>query len=97
MANKWMKMRLYLDRKGYLRYKSNRKLVHRDMAYKYIYQKNKEDYTLPFSKYVVHHKDGNKKNYHSSNLEIMTPAEHRKEHHIFNLSRIIDFIKLFFK
>lgn len=68
------------DHQGYLRYKDSNRLVHRAIAYKYIYKKNKEKYEFPFSKYQVHHKDGNKKNNHSDNLELKTIIEHEFQH-----------------
>lgn len=88
-------MDIFIDKKGYPRYRKNGKLVHRSMAYKYIYLKNMGKYPLPFRKYIVHHKDGNKRNYHSSNLEILTPTEHRTTHGIINVERFVDYIELF--
>ena len=70
-----------IDQKGYARKKpEHSNLIHRQNAYKYIYLLNRKDYPLPFSKYVVHHKDRNKRNNHSSNLQIMTHEEHDKIH-----------------
>jgi hypothetical protein len=70
----------YLDDKGYYRFKGSSKLVHRWVAYRYIY--NKHAYFYPFSAYVVHHKDGNKENNNVDNLKILAQSEHRKIHGI---------------
>jgi len=69
-----------IDRKGYPRDEDG-KLIHRKNAYK-KYKQNHRKYHLPFSKYQVHHKDGNKKNFNSHNLKILTPSEHRGVHGI---------------
>ena len=39
---------------------------------------------MPFSEYVVHHKDGNKKNNDIDNLEILEQKEHEEIHGINN-------------
>lgn len=71
------------DKNGYLRGKiEHTDLIHRQKAYRNIYLKNRDKYPLPFSKYVVHHKDFNKKNNKISNLKILTPEEHRRIHNI---------------
>jgi len=70
----------YTDSEGYLRYKSDRHLVHREVAHKEIYVPNKRDYNLPFSSYTVHHKNEHKKDNRKSNLEILTDSEHRSIH-----------------
>ncbi len=57
-------------------------LVHKQVAYREIYLKNKAKYPLPFSKYLVHHIDGDKQNNHVSNLQIVTREEHEKIHGI---------------
>ena len=54
----------------------------RQYAYKNIYLKNKEDYSLPFEKYIIHHKDRDKDNNRTSNLDIVTRDEHEQ---IYNL------------
>ena len=85
---------IYEDGGGYDRkISSHSNLVHRTIAYKEIYLKNKEKYKLPFSKYVVHHKDNNKKNNNVSNLQIMTQADH-EEHHGINKKSQEDHKKL---
>lgn len=69
------------DDRGYKRGKiSHSDLIHRQVAYNEIYLKNREDYPLPFEKYVVHHKDGNKQNNKVSNLKILTKEEHEATH-----------------
>lgn len=69
---------IHTDERGYPRGKDG-KLIHRKVAYK-DYKENKRKYSKPFSKYQVHHKDGNKSNFRSSNLEIVTEDEHQKIH-----------------
>ncbi|MCD4759357.1 HNH endonuclease [archaeon] len=68
--------------KGYIEQspKKHSELEHRQNAYHYIYLKNRDKYPLPFSQYVVHHKDGNKLNNHSRNLELFTKEEHAGIH-----------------
>ena len=73
----------YIDGEGYERGKVNHSdLIHRQVAYHEIYLKNREKYPLPFSKYVVHHKDKNKRNNRVSNLEILTEKQHNIIHGI---------------
>ena len=72
----------YLDDEGYSRYKYSDKLVHRQNAYKYIYLPNRSEYSLSFGKYQVHHIDGNKRNNHSDNLQIVTQDEHEQIHRV---------------
>lgn len=69
------------DKNGYPRGKINHSdLIHRQIAYSEIYLKNRDKYPLPFSKYQIHHKDGNKENFLPSNLQIVTEEEHRALH-----------------
>ncbi|MCG2717931.1 MAG: HNH endonuclease [Nanoarchaeota archaeon] len=70
----------YLDDKGYFRYTSTDRLIHRVIAYEYLYLQNPEDYPLGFCNYVIHHKDENKVNNFPSNLQILTREEHDKIH-----------------
>jgi hypothetical protein len=72
----------YIDVNGYVRYRDSKRLVHRDLAYKYIYKPNKEKYNLSFGDYIVHHKDGNKLNNKVSNLKIETQKDHEVGHGI---------------
>ena len=69
-----------IDRYVYIRDPNTKRLIHRDIAYKEIYIKNKAKYPLPFRMYVVHHKDGNKFNNSIKNLQIVTREEHSKIH-----------------
>lgn len=56
------------------------KLIHRQIAYEHIYLKNRKDYPLPFTKYVVHHRDRDKENNEVANLDIVTMKEHNLIH-----------------
>lgn len=67
-----------MDKRGYLRNGYGR-LVHRDIAYKQLYNyPNKHN--RRFREYDIHHIDRNKLNNHPSNLKILTREEHNKEH-----------------
>jgi hypothetical protein len=63
----------FYDKKGYPRWKSNKALVHRTVAAKKFGGK------LPKGA-VVHHKDGNKGNFRSSNVTVMTRSKHASLH-----------------
>jgi len=78
---------LYIDENGYYRYVYNQKLVHRDVAYKYIYKNNKHKYPLRFRNYQVHHKNRNKLDNDVENLQIVTREEHEKIHGITKINR----------
>lgn len=54
--------------------------IHRQVAYKEIYLKNRDKFTLPFSKYVVHHIDGERLNGSVKNLYICTKEQHNNIH-----------------
>jgi len=71
---------LYMDDRGYLRFKDSKKTIHRWIAYKYIYKPNKQKYILPFRKYQIHHKDGNKTNNNVDNLELYIDKQHQEIH-----------------
>ena len=70
------------DENGYLRYDSDNRLVHRDVAYKFIYKGGFKQglYNLRFSMYQIHHIDFDKKNNRIANLQILTEEEHEKIH-----------------
>ena len=74
-------MDTYTDEYGYRRFRDSDKLVHRWVAYKYLY--DPDHYSYPFSYYQIHHIDSNKMNNHMDNLEILTPDEHMLVHGIF--------------
>ncbi len=63
----------YYDEKGYPRWKNTKKLVHRTVA------ENKVGGKI-FKGMVVHHRDGNKKNFRKSNLVIMGRSNHSRLH-----------------
>ena len=70
----------YIDNNGYQRFTDSKRLFHRWIAEKEIFNKNKKKFTLPFEEYSVHHKDGNKLNNSSDNLEILTRSQHEQKH-----------------
>jgi len=70
----------FIDNLGYLRWKKDNKLCHREIAYNYIYKKNWQEYKMPFSKYEVHHKNKNKLDCKHENLEILDRENHRIRH-----------------
>jgi hypothetical protein len=87
----------YIDENGYIRKNKHSNLVHRKKAHKYIYLPNKDKYKLPFSKYVVHHKDRDIHNNKISNLELLTPEEHERIHKpeidIKNIEEALDYLE----
>lgn len=68
----------HVDNNGYLRWKSNNQLCHRDIAYNYVYKKG--SFSNQFSDYDVHHRDGNKFNNNLGNLNIIFREEHEIQH-----------------
>ena len=64
---------MFLDKKGYPRFKDSGKLVHRAVA------KNKVGGRI-FQGYDVHHIDGNKMNFRKSNLRLIEHSNHSKLH-----------------
>lgn len=71
------------DERGYLRGNPEHSdLISRQIAFEKIYQPNRNKYPLPFTKYVVHHKDRDKLNNSQRNLDIVTPKEHNKIHYL---------------
>ena len=65
----------YIDENGYYRYCDSDRLVHRYVAERYVVGRK----LRPGE--VVHHKNGNKLDNRSSNLEVMTEEEH-DDHHL---------------
>lgn len=65
--------KIYLDPKGYLRFKDSDILVHRYVASKHLGRR------LRFDE-VVHHRDGNKRNNRPDNLYVCTQTEHQAIH-----------------
>jgi hypothetical protein len=63
----------YIDKKGYPRWKNTGILVHRTVA------ANKVGGRI-FPGLIVHHIDGNKRNFRKTNLWIMTRSEHATLH-----------------
>tara|TARA_B100000029_G_C17320805_1_gene868010 strand:+ start:75 stop:488 length:414 start_codon:yes stop_codon:yes gene_type:complete len=63
-------MKTYTDKKGFIRYKSNNRFIHRIVA-KSLYKNSK----FKFSECLVYHLDLNKKNNKVSNLIIITPDD----------------------
>ncbi len=66
-------LRFYIDSKGYPRWKDSKNLVHRTVA------ANKVGGRI-FPGLVVHHIDGNKRNFRKSNLWIMSRGDHSRLH-----------------
>lgn len=77
--------RFFIDKKGYPRWRNSNVLVHRTVAAKKVGGSI-------FSNCVVHHKDGNKRNFHSNNLVVMSRSRHAGLH-----SRARSFLSRFFK
>src|SRR3989338_4961893 len=70
----------FMGEDGYYYFKDTRKPVHRELAYKYIYPKDRKRYNKRFSDYMVHHIDWDKTNNELSNLQIVTPQKHADIH-----------------
>ncbi|MHA1131790.1 MAG: HNH endonuclease [Candidatus Helarchaeota archaeon] len=66
-----MGRKFYIDKNGYPRYSDTSELVHRKVASKKVGGPIYRDR-------VVHHKDGNKKNFRRKNLQIMEKSAHSK-------------------
>ncbi len=63
----------YIDSKGYPRWKDSNILVHRTVAAKKVGGKI-------YPNNVVHHIDGNKRNFRKENLWVMSRSDHAKLH-----------------
>jgi len=73
----------YVDKNGYSRGKlKHSDLIHRQVAYKEIYLKRREEYPKPFSFYQVHHIDNDKQNNDVTNLMVLSKEDHEKIHGI---------------
>ncbi len=65
--------KFYIDKRGYPRWKNSNILVHRTVAAKKVGGGI-------FSGMIVHHIDGNKRNFRKSNLWIMSRSAHASLH-----------------
>lgn len=70
-----------VDYNGYLRWKSDNRLCHRDIAFKYIFRKG--SFPNKFSEYDVHHKNQNRFDNNPDNLDVIFREEHEIEHGVF--------------
>jgi len=80
-----------IDNKGYWRFKNGKnkgRLYHRWIAFKYIYSKDREKYSLRFGDYQVHHMDKNKDNNYSDNLKLAEPKKHEEIHKIIRREKL---------
>ena len=64
---------MFIDSKGYPRFRDSGKLVHRAVAVNKLGGKI-------YSGYEVHHIDGNKLNFRPSNLKVMSKSQHARLH-----------------
>ena len=64
----------FVDGNGYLRWKNDGRLCHRDIAFNHFYKNG--SYKHKFSDYIVHHKDEHKFNNNPDNLEIILRETH---------------------
>lgn len=69
----------YIDNNGYLRWKNNNKLVHRDIAWRNRKFGDHNEYTTELH---VHHINRNKLDNRQENLQYLTEEEHWKTHNI---------------
>ena len=64
---------IYIDKRGYPRFRDNKKLVHRVVMEKKIGRPLREDE-------LVHHINGDKTNYSRRNLQLVNKTDHFKIH-----------------
>ncbi len=82
MDKKEFEEKTYEDQWGYFRWRDTNRLVHRTIAFKEIYLKDRKKYPSPFYKYQIDHKDGNKKNNKKENLDLVPIRIHELKHNI---------------
>ncbi len=63
----------YIDKKGYPTTRSNNKRIHTQIVEKKLGRKIKKSE-------VIHHRDGNKRNWRPSNLNVMSRSSHSRLH-----------------
>ena len=71
--SKIYRLNIYKDSRGYARFRSNKKLVHRVVMEKIIGRPLREDER-------VHHIDGDKMNFRRRNLQLVSKKDHFKIH-----------------
>ncbi|MBT3985169.1 hypothetical protein HOD38_00155 [archaeon] len=85
-------MAYYIDDRGYPRDRYDGQLIHRKVAYR-MYKRTPHLHDRPFRDYVIHHRNGRKKDFRESNLEILTREEHRGRHGYWTDKDIWDVVK----
>lgn len=78
-----------IDERGYLRWKTNDKLCHREIAWNVGIRGSDN-----FGASDIHHKDKNKFNCNPDNLECLTRTEHRETHGLIVHENGIKYIRL---
>ena len=66
-------VRTFIDKKGYKKYSNSGRSVHRHVASRKLGGKI-------WKGFVVHHRDGNKRNNRRSNLQVMKRSSHSRLH-----------------
>ncbi|MFH1376543.1 MAG: HNH endonuclease [Candidatus Woesearchaeota archaeon] len=82
MDKKEFEEKTFIDYKGYKRWKVSNESVHRTIAKREIWAKNRKKYPYDFQDYQVHHRDRNKLNNRIENLELIPRIEHEYKHKI---------------
>ncbi len=62
-------MENYVDKQGFVRLKKSHELLHRIIGKKQY----SAELNIPYSKCIIRHRDGNKRNNKPSNLELLSP------------------------